>query len=464
MTISEKIKGRKIGVIGMARSGVAAALLARRFGGVPFVTDASPREKLATQIGRLNEAGIPFETDGHTDQLLSSDYIIISPGVPLTAEIVKRVREKNIPIFSELEFASWVCQGKIIAVTGSNGKTTTTTLLGEILKAAGLTTYVCGNIGAPFADIADQVGEDEYAVVEVSTFQLETIDQFCPDVALLLNLTPDHLDRHGSFEAYKELKFRITENQMAENLFLTNADDPETNLSKIESKATRLRFSITHSSEPDTMIRNGQLTVKHNNQLIDIIPVEKIKIFGQHNLQNAAAAALAAIKVGVKPESIAQVLANFPGVEHRLELVGKIAGIRFINDSKATNVDSTAVAIKAMTGGVHLILGGLGKGAPYTPILEAGREKILSMVLLGQAKEDIFAQLGKYFPSQFAATLEEAVAICFELARPGETVLLSPACASFDMFNNFEHRGEMFKAAVNALKTGSPTNGTLSNS
>lgn len=464
MTISEKIKGRKIGVIGIARSGVAAALLARRFGGVPFVTDTSPREKLATQIGRLNEAGIPFETDGHTEQVLSSDYIVISPGVPLSAEIVKKVQKKNIPIFSELEFASWVCRGKIIAVTGSNGKTTTTTLIGEILKAAGYNTYVCGNIGAPFAEIADQVGDNDYAVVEVSTFQLETIDQFCPDIALLLNLTPDHLDRHGTFEAYKELKFRITENQTADNLFITNSDDPETKRSNIESDATCLQFSITSDPDQDTMIINGQLSVKDKGSLVDIIPIEKIKILGQHNLQNAAVAALAAIKAGVKPETIAQVLSEFPGVEHRLEMVGKIAGIRFINDSKATNVESSAVAVRAMTGGVHIILGGLGKGAPYAPILEAGRDKILSMVLIGKAKDEIFAQLGKQFPSQFAATLEEAVAICFELARPGETVLLSPACASFDMFTSFEHRGEVFKAAVNALKTGSPTNGTLSNS
>lgn len=463
MTISEKIKGRKIGVIGMARSGVAAALLARRLEGVPFVTDSSPREKLAARIGRLNEAGIPFETDSHTDQILSSDYVVISPGVPLTADIVTRVRGRRIPIFSELEFASWVCRGSIIAVTGSNGKTTTTTLLGEILKAAGLKAYVCGNIGQPLADIADSVGADEFAIVEVSTFQLETIDQFRPRIALLLNLTPDHLDRHGTFQVYKELKFRVTENQEADDLFITNGDDPETKKSTINTKATRLEFSIGSNSDQATFVTDGCLCVSDGQTKTTVIPVDKIQIFGNHNLQNAAAAVLVASRLGIDAEISAGVLSTFVGVEHRLEQVARVAGIRFINDSKATNVDSTTVAVKAIGGGVHLILGGLGKGAPYAPILVAGRNKIKSLVLIGEAKNEIYEQLGKHFPSQFAATLDEAVAICFEAARPGETVLLSPACASFDMFRSFEHRGQVFKEAVHALKTGSRTNGTLSN-
>lgn len=463
MTITEKIKGRKIGVIGMARSGVAAALLAKRFEGVPFVTDSSPREKLAARIGRLNEAGILFETDNHTDQILSSDYVVISPGVPMTADIVQRVQERGLPIFSELEFASWVCGGSIIAVTGSNGKTTTTTLIGEILKAAGLKSYVCGNIGQPLADVADSIGEAEYAVVEVSTFQLETIDQFHPKIALLLNLTPDHLDRHGTFEAYRDLKLRLTENQQADDLFITNADDLETGRSTISTKAARLEFSIGSDADKATFVKDGCLYVREDQQVINVIAVDKIRVLGDHNLQNAAAAVLVASRLGIDSEISAGVLAAFAGVEHRLEEVAKVAGIRFINDSKATNVDSTMVAVKAMTGGVHLILGGLGKGAPYAPILEAGRNKIRSLVLIGQAKDEIYEQLGQHFPSQFAATLEEAVSICFEAARPGETILLSPACASFDMFKNFEQRGELFKEAVHTLKTGSRTDGTLSN-
>ena len=463
MTIEERIKGRNVGIIGMARSGVAAALLANRFGAKVFVSDSARSELLAGPIEKLNEAKIPFETGGHSDRLLGSDYVIISPGIPLTVNIVGRLREKGIPLFSELELASWVCRGDIVAITGSNGKTTTTTLIGEVFKAAGFPTFVCGNIGSPFADVADRVPEDGVAVVEVSTFQLETIADFRPHVAFVLNLSPDHLDRHGGYEGYKRMKFRITENQTADDYLILNHDDAETMAYPVESKAKLLHFSIREKDGAATFVENGALYSKTAGGEKKIVDVNEITVKGQHNLQNAAAAVAVAMLYDIGPAVVARVFRDFRGVEHRLEPAGRVAGIAFINDSKATNVDSVLVAIKAVEGPIHLIMGGRDKGAPYEPIIEVGRGKIKGIVAIGEAKERIFNALGTVFPTQFAGSLEEAVTKCFELAYPGETVLLSPGCASFDMFENFEHRGKAFKAAVAALRKGKRNNETLTN-
>ena len=463
MTIEERIKGRNVGIIGMARSGVAAALLAKRFGAKVFVSDSARSELLAGPIETLNDAKIPFETGGHSDRLLGCDYVIISPGVPLTVDIVGRLREKGIPLFSELELASWVCRGDIIAITGSNGKTTTTTLIGEVFKAAGIPTFVCGNIGNPFADIADRVPENGVAVVEVSTFQLETIADFRPHVAFVLNLSPDHLERHGGYEGYKRIKFRITENQTADDYLILNHDDAETMAYPVETHAVKRHFSVRPRDGAETFVEDGALFGKIDGKELKITDVSDITIKGQHNLQNAAAAVAVAMLYGLDRSAIAKVFKDFRGVEHRLEPAGRVAGISFVNDSKATNVDSVLVAIKAVEGPIHLIMGGRDKGAPYEPIIEVGRGKIKGIVAIGEARERIFNALGTAFPTQFADSLEEAVTKCFELAYPGDTVLLSPGCASFDMFENFEHRGKVFKAAVAALKKGKKNNETLTN-
>ena len=463
MTIEERIRGRKIGVIGMARSGIAAALLADRFGGDVFVSDSAGADKVGAQLEKLNASGIEFETGGHSDRLLSCDYIVISPGIPLTVGIVTRLRQKAVPIFSELEFASWVCRGPIVAITGSNGKTTTTSLTGEIFNAAGYDTFVCGNIGYPFAAIADKVPENGVAVVEVSTFQLETIADFKPHVAMILNLTPDHLDRHGSFEEYKRLKFRITDNQTADDYLIINGDDPETAAFDVHTRATLQRFSVGRRDHAITFVEDGSLFVSNGKGEHKIVAVNDIAIKGNHNLQNAAAATAAAIAFDIDADTIAGVLKTFPGVEHRLEPAGRVAGIFFINDSKATNVDSVVVAVRAVKGPIHLIMGGLDKGAPYIPLIAAGEGKIKGIVAIGEAKEKIFSELGRAFSMQFADSLEEAVKKSFEAAVPGETVLLSPGCASFDMFDNFEHRGRAFKAAVAGLKNGKKNNETITN-
>ena len=462
MTAQEKIRNRKIGVIGMARSGMAVARLAKKMGGVPFVSDSGKAVSLTAQTSELKSLGIACETDHHTDQLLLNDYLVLSPGVPLGIEILKKVREKGIPIFSEIEFASWLCRGKVVAITGSNGKTTTTTLTGEICKAAGIDTHVCGNIGRPFTDVVEHVTERSVVVLEVSSFQLETIGDFRPDIAAILNITPDHLDRHGSFDAYRKAKLRITENQSPDQHLILNRDDQESSSLRPETQAKIHWFSTRgHSENNATAVSDGRLSVTVGGKASDIIAARDISIPGPHNLQNAAASALMASLLHIPASVIADTLRKFPGVEHRIERCETVAGVSFINDSKATNVDSVVQALRSVETPLYLILGGRDKGGSYLPIAEAGKGKIRGLLVIGEATDKILAALGKTFPTHTAKSLEEAVERGFALAEPGETVLLSPACASFDMFDNFEHRGRVFKAAVASLKNGRKKNETV---
>ncbi|MEW5993181.1 MAG: UDP-N-acetylmuramoyl-L-alanine--D-glutamate ligase [Candidatus Zixiibacteriota bacterium] len=462
MTVEERIQGRRIGVVGMARSGMAAAQLAVKLGGKPFVSDSARGELLLRQTEQLSGDGIPFETDGHSERLLDNDYLVVSPGVPPTIDILKAARDKGIPIFSELEFASWVCRGRIIAITGSNGKTTTTALTGEMFRTGGLGTFVCGNIGAPFSDVADQVNDQSVAVVEVSTFQLEAIADFRPHTALILNLSADHLDRHGTFEEYKKLKYRIAENQLSDDYLILNHEDPTLRVDAIPTKAAR-RFFTTGAGSTDTLacVQEDSLYGNYTSGLKKILACREIRIRGLHNLQNAAAAAGAAVLFDIPPERLAETLRSFPGVEHRLEMLGRVAGVSFINDSKATNVDSVCWALRAIDTPIYLIAGGRDKGNDYTPLIEYGRDKIKGIVVIGEAGERIFNSLGKEYAIRFADSLEEAVQRCFDMAHPGETVLLSPGCASFDMFDNYEHRGQVFKSAVAGLKNGTQKNQTV---
>ena len=462
MTVAERITERTIGVVGMGRSGLAAASLAAANGGHPFVSDNASSDRLSEATAQLKQEGIPYETGGHTDRLLQSDYIIVSPGVPPTLDILSRAEAKGIPVFSEIEFASWVCRGKVIGVTGSNGKTTTTTLIGEILTAAGLDALVCGNIGLPFAQVADKIGEDSVAVVEVSTFQLERIADFAPHIALILNLSPDHLDRHGSFEAYKKLKYRITENQTKSDFLILNAQDNESIADNIQTEAAKLFFTTEGTTDSAAWVADGDLFVAQSGRGLRVISARDIRIPGPHNLQNAAAAVAAAGLFNVDVDVMARVLKNFPGVEHRLETVARVAGIDFVNDSKATNVDSVSYALRSINTPIHLIAGGRDKGASYEPLLTHGRGRISSIVLIGEAKDKMFDTLGRHFAVQFAESLEEAVRTSFAQARPGDTVLLSPGCASFDMFDNFEQRGKVFKAAVAELRSDRKENETIS--
>lgn len=452
MTIQERIKNRKVGIIGMARSGVAAARLIFSQGGIPFVSDVRGEAELGKELKTLRENGIEFETGGHTERLLKSDFTILSPGVPSTIDIVREIIKEGIPIFSEIELSSWFCRGKIIAITGSNGKTTTTTLIGEILKKAGIKTEVCGNIGLPFAEVVQNVTEDGFAVVELSSFQLEFIEEFAPHIALILNLTPDHLDRYESFDFYKKAKYRITENQTSNDYLVLNADDAVLKADELNTLANLQYFSQNRMLPTGVFQRGESLVGNAEGMEKRIIDVSEILIPGPHNLQNAAAASLTALLLKVKPEVIAETLRTFPGVEHRMENAGTIAGINFINDSKATNVDSVCYALRSIDRPIHLIAGGRDKGGDFRPLIRYGANNIKDIVLIGEARDKMFTELGKSFAVQFAENMTEAVQKCFAMASPGDVVLLSPACASFDMFDNFEHRGRVFKEAVAKLK------------
>jgi UDP-N-acetylmuramoylalanine--D-glutamate ligase len=460
MTLEERIRGRKVGIVGMARSGLAAALLADKFGGKPFVSDSGSANTLGDAISRLTQNNIPFEVGGHTDALLSSDYLVVSPGVPLTIPILKKAAEKGIPIFSEVEFASWFCKAPIIAITGSNGKTTTTTLVGAMFAAAGFDTVVCGNIGLPITEVVSKVAESAIVVLEISSYQLESISEFRPHVAAILNITPDHLDRHGSLEAYARAKYRIAENQRSDDFLLLNLDDAVTNPNQITTNATKVSFSTSKVTSSGAYVKDGRLFYYRGGSAapgapaMPVVRKEEIVIRGPHNLQNAAAAVAIAGLFNIDAEPLTRVLRTFPGVEHRLEDAGKIAGVQFVNDSKATNVDSVCWALRSIETPLYLILGGRDKGASYRPLIPLGQGKVRGIIAIGEAREKIFAELGKSFPTQFASSLEEAVHMAFDQAHAGETVLLSPACASFDMFENYEHRGRVFKDTVNGLKNG----------
>ena len=312
MTTEEKIRDRRIGIIGMARSGMASALMAVEMGGQPFVSDSKSPDLLSDQISGLRKKRIPFETGGHSDKLLSCDYVIVSPGVPPTIDIIKKLQDNGIPIFSEIEFASWACQGHIAAITGSNGKTTTTALLGKMFEASGIDTFVCGNIGYPFAGIAAKIPPAGVAVVEVSTFQLEGIADFKPEVAAILNLTPDHLDRHGTFDEYRYVKYRITENQQAGNSLVLNLDDPGTIPEDIKTKAQKIFFSTTGDNDrATTYVRDGSIWTTATGLREEVIPCSEIRIPGPHNLQNAAAAVTVARLMGVRVEAINRALCRW---------------------------------------------------------------------------------------------------------------------------------------------------------
>jgi UDP-N-acetylmuramoylalanine--D-glutamate ligase len=451
MTLKERVYGRKIGIIGMARSGMAAARLVHRVGGIPFISDIKPADDLTEEINELKTFSIEYETDGHTDKLLKSDYIILSPGIPQKAEFVQKVIKSGIPVFSEIELASWFCAGRIIAVTGSNGKTTTTTLIGAMLSTAGIRNKICGNIGNPFSSVVADIGNDGIAVVEISSFQLELIEEFAPHIALILNITPDHLDRYENFDGYKRAKYRIGENQTTGDYMILNDDDSAIDKKLIPGNARRMFFSTQKTLPAGVFQRGESLVGIVAEKEYEIINASDIKIPGPHNLQNAAAASLAALLAGADPANIADTLRSFPGVEHRLEESGAIDSIRFVNDSKATNVDAVCYALKSVPSPICLIAGGRDKGGDFEPIIREGKDKIKEIILIGEAREKIFEVLGKVFPVQFADSMTDAVEKAFAASVSGDTVLLSPACASFDMFDNFEHRGREFKKAVAAL-------------
>lgn len=451
-----EVNNRHIVVIGAARSGVAVASLLHRKGARVFVTDNNSLSDKTRQ--HFQALGIQYEENGHTDRARKAEFAVVSPGVPTEAPLVQEYLSAGKKVFSELEVASWFNENPIVAVTGSNGKTTVTSWLGHTWKLSQKEATVAGNIGYAFSDKVDETDDREDVILEVSSFQLDHIDEFHPHVSLILNITPDHLDRYqNSIEKYAQAKFRITENQNAGDWFIYHYDDPIVSehaeiLKKRENAPRLLAFSSRSEVPEGAFVRNDEIILKLNNKEEVLMPISEVGLSGAHNLNNGLATALAARVSEIKNEVIRESLQTFEGVEHRLELVRTVDGVKYINDSKATNINAVWYALDSYDVPMVLILGGRDKGNDYTELIKQVREKVHTIVAIGEARPKIEKQLGAVVPNfETAETLPDAVTISKSYAKRGEIVMLSPACASFDMFENYEHRGEVFKQAVNDL-------------
>jgi UDP-N-acetylmuramoylalanine--D-glutamate ligase len=446
-----ELKGKKVLVVGLGKSGLAAALFLRHQGAVVTVSDVRSAEALAKEIPALIEEGISVEAGGHG--LLTfrrQDLIVVSPGVPLNTPELVQAKSFGRPVIGELELAARFLKGKILAITGSNGKTTTTTLVGEILKEAGLPTLVAGNIGVPVVGLIEESRDQVWSVLEVSSFQLETTEEFHPAIAVILNITPDHLDRHGTFENYALAKERIFAAQQSADSLVLNADDARTAQAASRARSRVFWFSLEHEVAQGAWVRDGYVVYRaaQGDAIETILPLTKIPLKGEHNVENVLAAVVAARQAGVSAETIAHAIEKFQAVEHRLEYVATINGVEYYNDSKATNVDATSKAVAAFSGGIHLILGGKDKGAPYAPLAPLVRERVRAVYTIGAAAAKIETELRGVAAIRSCQTLARAVAAAASEARPGEIVLLAPACSSFDQFENYEQRGQVFKQLV----------------
>lgn len=447
-------------VIGAARSGVAAAKLLQKKGYEVFLSDSNTEEKINSGfLQEIKQSGIDAEFGSHSSRVFESDAIVVSPGVPQSADIIVQALLKHKEVFSEIEIASWFCKGKIIAITGTNGKTTTTTLTGEIFKDAGFNTFVCGNIGLAFSEVADEVPEDAVVVIEISSFQLDNIKHFNPLIAIILNITPDHLDRYDhSFQKYAESKLRITENQNGNGSFVYNYDDKPLvkmlaggNGIKAKRHAFSLNSSVAETVESGAYLNGKNLTYFYSQGVEDIIESDKLMIKGPHNIYNSLAAIIPAKIFDIDNESINKTISAFKGVEHRLEFVRDINGIKFYNDSKATNVNSVWYALQGFEDPIILILGGKDKGNDYNEIKDLVIKHVKLVIAIGESKEKVYNFFKDIVKTTKQVTLDDAICSGAAEARKGDVVLLSPACASFDMFDNYEHRGKEFKRIVNAL-------------
>jgi len=446
-----ELKGKKVLVVGLGKSGLAAALFLRRRGAQVTVSDIRSAESLAKEIPALLEEGIMVEAGGHG--LLTfrrQDLIVVSPGVPLNTPELVQARSFGRPVIGELELAARFLKGKILAITGSNGKTTTTTLAGEILKESGMPTLVAGNIGLPVVGLIDESTDGTWSVIEVSSFQLESTVEFHPQIAVILNITPDHLDRHGTFENYALAKERIFAAQSASDFAVLNADNARTAEAAARSHAPVYWSSAKHPVAQGACVESGNIVYRSAPAapVETILPLAKIPLKGEHNVENVLAAVCAARLAGVAPTVIARAIENFKAVEHRLEYVATINDVEYYNDSKATNVDATEKAVAAFPGGIHLILGGKDKGAPYTPLAALLRARVRAIYTIGAAAAKIESQLHGVVPIHSCETLANAVDAAAHAAHPGDVVLLAPACSSYDQFENYEQRGQVFKQLV----------------
>jgi len=448
----EQFRGKKVTVVGFGRSGRAAAKLLMEAGAKVRVSEALPYEKIAGDLSWLSKGGVEFEFGGHQrETLLGSEMIVVSPGVSLEMPALKEARAQGIPMIGEVELASLSTSATFVGVTGSNGKSTTTTLIGEMLKQGGKPVVVAGNIGTSLCDVVPRLSPAHIVVAELSSFQLETIDSFRCHISLLLNLSPDHLDRYPDFSAYVRAKARIFETQQEEDFAILNGDDEFCLSLSPHIKAQRVLFRRKGPVDEGCFLNGREVLFRWRGQTTQICPSSEIGIKGVHNLENAMAACAAASLLGLAPGVLKKALREFSGLEHRLELVLEKEGVQFVNDSKGTNVGAAIKSLESYDAPIILIGGGKDKGSDFSPLAEVARGRVKALILMGEAMEKMKAALKGVAPILEAKEMGEAVRRANSIAKRGDVVLLSPACASFDMFANFEERGRVFKEEVRRL-------------
>jgi len=446
------VTGKRVLVVGFARSGKAVAGCFSKRGAVVTVSDSRPPWAFEAEIRELKAHKIGLELGQHREEtFLRQDLIVVSPGVYPEPPALQAARQQGIPIIPEIEAASWFLESRLVGITGTNGKTTTTALLGKMLGASGFETFVGGNIGVPLIAAVNQVSPDALVVAELSSFQLEIIRDFRPHVAVLLNLKPNHLDRHPSFEAYVQAKAQIFRNQTEDDLAILNADDPAVMSLAPEIRSRKILFSRKLNLPDGVFVTDGTIRYRVGNLERVLLETREVPLRGDFNIENVLAAAATACAVGADFDALRRAVMEFRAVEHRLEFVREVRGVEFFNDSKATSVDAAANALSAFDRGVHLILGGKDKGAPYAPLRRLLEGRVRYVYLIGAAAERIAKQLTGAGEIIRAGDLETALREAFRLAEPGDVVLLSPACSSFDQFQDYEHRGRVFKELVEKL-------------
>jgi UDP-N-acetylmuramoylalanine--D-glutamate ligase len=444
--------GKRILILGVARSGIACAGLLIKKGAIVTISDASKNLAPTRELALLRKKGVSVQLGGHPVSLLfNTDYIVISPGISSNLPLLQQARLKNIPVLSEIEVAYTYLACPVIAITGTNGKTTTTSLTGEIFRQSGRKTLICGNIGLPVSAVADQTDWQSIVVAEISSFQLENIVNFRPYISVMLNITPDHLDRYSDFKAYTRAKKHIYRNQERSDFAVINYDDPASRKSAGRIKSKVIFFSRRKILSTGVFVKNNAIYAKLYGRQQKVIKTDELGIPGPHNLENALAAIACGVLGGIELASIRKTLRIFRGVEHRLELVKTIKGVKYINDSKATNVDSVVKALESFQEKIILIAGGRDKGSSYQPLAKLVKQKVKALIVLGEASAKIKGELGCWIQTYEVKSLPEAVKLGQKLASPGDVVLLSPACASFDMFKNYEQRGQVFKEEVRKL-------------
>ena len=447
-----ELNNKRVLVVGLGKSGVAAALFLKAKGARVTVSDTKTPDELKEEIPRLLDEGIAIETGGHGDRTFQNqDLIVVSPGVPLNAPPLIQARALGEKVIGEVELAAWFFPGPIVAITGSNGKTTTTALAGAVVANGGFPTLVGGNIGTPAISLVEQATEDTIAVLEVSSFQLETIETFRPHIAVVLNVTPDHLDRHRTFTAYADAKARIFQNQQGSDFAVLNADDPTCVGMASRIRAKIFWFSRKKEVKQGAHVRDGRILFRDADGEREIMLVSEIPLKGAHNVENVLAAVCVGALSDVEPRRIGKAVREFRAVEHRLEHIASVGGVEYYNDSKATNVDATIKALESFPANIHLILGGKDKGSDYSVLNDLLRQRVKRVYTIGAAAAKIESQIKGATEILHAETLENAIRQAADAAQPGDIVLLAPACASFDQFRNYEHRGKVFKEVVRGL-------------